>query len=265
MNQLQVFNHEIFGSLEILRIDSREFFPATDVAMRLGYSNPNKAVRDHCREKGCTFRSVLTNGGNQNKRFIDEGNLYRLITNSKLPDAEKFESWVFDEVLPSIRKHEAYMTPNKIEEVLLNPDMIITLATQLKEELALRQEERSKRLAAEETIELQRPKVVYAEAVTVSEDTVLVKDLATVLKQKGIDIGHVRLFEWLRENSYLCKQKGEMWNMPTQRSLDLGVIVVRHGLRTGTDGEMRKTRTPKITGKGQIYFINKFLAAEQAI
>lgn len=121
-------------------------------------------------------------------------------------------------------------------------------------------EEQKEKQQLETKIEQQRPKVVYAEAVQVSEDTVLVKDLAMVLRQKGIDIGEGRLFKWLRENGYLCKQKGDMWNMPTQRSLDLGIIAVKHGLRTGTGGEMRKTRTPKITGKGQIYFINKFLS-----
>ncbi|TKI53626.1 oxidoreductase [Lysinibacillus mangiferihumi] len=109
-------------------------------------------------------------------------------------------------------------------------------------------------------IEVQRPKVVYAEAVEVSKDTVLVKDLATVLRQKGVNIGEVRLFRWLRDNGYLCKQRGDMWNMPTQRSLELGVIVVKHGLRTGNNREMKKIRTPKITGKGQIYFVNKILA-----
>lgn len=109
-------------------------------------------------------------------------------------------------------------------------------------------------------IEVQSPKVVYAEAVEVSKDTVLVKDLATVLRQKGVNIGEVRLFRWLRDNGYLCKQRGDMWNMPTQRSLELGVIVVKHGLRTGNNREMKKIRTPKITGKGQIYFVNKILA-----
>jgi len=263
MNQLQVFKNEVF-EVGVTLENGEILFDAEQVAKSLGISRTMKG-KEYTRWE--RVNAYLPKDYPQVGKgdFIPESMVYKLAFKASNEVAEQFQDWLAIDVIPSIRKHGAYMTSNKIEEVLLNPDMIITLATQLKEELAHRQEERTKRLAAEKTIELQRPKVVYAEAVTVSEDTVLVKDLATVLKQKGIDIGHVRLFEWLRENSYLCKQKGEMWNMPTQRSLDLGVIVVRHGLRTGTDGEMRKTRTPKITGKGQIYFINKFLSAEQAI
>lgn len=259
MNTPKIFTHEMFGELLVVTMDGVEHFAATEAARMLGYSNPHKAIKDHCREEGVNESLVPSNGGVQRKKFITEGNLYRLIARSKLPKAERFERWVFDEVLPTIRKHGAYLTPQKIEEALLNPDTLIILATNLKKEQELKEEERKKRLAAEQILEQQKPKVVYAEAVTVSEDTVLIKDLATTLKQQGLEIGEKRLFQWLRDNGYLCKQKGEKWNMPTQRSIDLGVIVVKHGLRTGSNGEMKKTRTPKITGKGQIYFINKFL------
>lgn len=115
----------------------------------------------------------------------------------------------------------------------------------------------------EQTIEEQKPKVVYADAVQVSRDSVLVKDLANVLKQNGVDTGPTRLFRWLRDSGYLCRKHGDMWNMPTQRSLDLGVIGIKHGLRTDRDGEMKKTRTPVITGKGQIYFLNKLLPGKE--
>ncbi|ARK28759.1 phage antirepressor KilAC domain-containing protein [Halalkalibacter krulwichiae] len=138
----------------------------------------------------------------------------------------------------------------QLEKMWNSPEMVMKRALQYADQ---------KVLEMKLEIEKQRPKVLYAEAVTVSKDTVLVKDLAATLKQKGIDIGEKRLFEWLRENGYLCKKKGEMRNMPTQKSLDLEIIAIKHGLRTGSDGEMKKTRTPKITGKGQIYFINKFL------
>ncbi|AKO92674.1 antirepressor [Priestia filamentosa] len=195
---------------------------------------------------------VDTLGGQQEMTAINESGLYCLILTSRKQQAKQFKRWVTQEVIPSIRKHGAYMTPKTIERALLNPDTIINLATQLKDE-------QQKRMEAERLIDEQKPKVVYAEAVTVSEDTVLVKDLAITLKQQGLDIGANRLFSWLRVNGYLCKQKGDMWNMPTQKSLDLGVIVIKHGVRTGSNGEMKKTRTPRVTGKGQIYFINKLI------
>ncbi|MDQ0175983.1 phage antirepressor KilAC domain-containing protein [Bacillus chungangensis] len=195
---------------------------------------------------------------NTGEAFITNLALNRVFGKSEKPKAEPFQDWLYEDMLPSIQKHGAYLTPDKVEEVLLNPDTIIHLANQIKVE----REEKEKAL---KTLEIQRPKVIYAEAVTVSRDTVLVKDLAAVLKQKGVDIGEKRLFSWLRDNGYLCKRKGDMWNMPTQRSLDLRLIEIKHGLRTGNNGEMKKTRTPKITGKGQIYFVNKFLAKENVI
>lgn len=266
MNNLQTFNHPMFGELPVVMIDGKEHFGANEVASTLEYARPYKAISDHCDSEGVLTWDVLTNGGTQQKKFITLGNISRLIVaaskQSKNPEiqrkAKQYEKWIFDEVIPSIHKHGAYMTPNALEQAIANPDFAIGLLTNLKEE-------QNKRHEAEKVIEMQRPKVVYAEAVTVSEDTVLVKDLSMVLKQKGIDIGEVRLFKWMRENGFLCKQKGEMWNMPTQRSLDLGVFVVKHGLRTGTHGEMKKTRTPKITGKGQIYFVNKFIGNEQLL
>lgn len=138
----------------------------------------------------------------------------------------------------------------EVEKRWNSPEMIVQRAMEIQNE---------KVLQLQETLEEQKPKVVYADAVKVSKDTVLVKDMANVLKKEGIDIGAVRLFDWLRENGFLCKRKGEMWNTPTQRSLDLKVMVTKHGLRTDSDGEIKQTRTPKITGKGQVYFINKFL------
>lgn len=262
MNQLQIFifeNHD----LRVIEIDNESWFVGKDVASVLGYNEPHKAIARHVDlDDGMKYPITDSLGRTQEMVLINESGLYSLVLSSKLESAKRFKRWVTSEVLPSIRKHGAYMTSETIDNIISDPDFGIKLLTTLKEE-------KEKRIQAEHiahqatlTIEQQRPKVVYAEAVEVSEDTVLVKDLAVVLKQQGINIGEVRLFKWLRENGYLCKQKGEMWNMPTQRSLDLGIIVVKHGLRTGNGGEMRKTRTPKITGKGQVYFINKFLKIE---
>lgn len=252
MNQLQTFNHPVFGELQVLVKDGKEYFPAKDVAKILGYSNPQKAIRDHCRPEGVNEMFIPTNGGNQLKKFIDEGNLYRLVVRSKLPEAEKFERWVFDDVLPSIRKHGAYMTPETIEQVLTDPDTIIKLATTLKEE-------RQKRIAAEKQLEEQKPQVLFANAVETSESSVLIGELAKILRQNGVDIGQNRLFEWLRNNGYLIKQKGENYNLPTQYSMDLGLFEIKKRTINNPDGSVRVTRTPKVTGKGQIYFVNKFL------
>jgi len=260
MNQLKNFNHLMFGDLPVLIVNGVEWFGAAEVAKALSFSNPRDATKNHVEKEDVATYDTPTIGGTQMKNYVNESGMYDLIfgaakqgKNREIKEkAKKFKKWVTSEVLPSIRKHGAYMTTETIEKALLNPDVLIKIATSLKEE-------QEKRKAAEKVIEEQRPKVVYAEAVTVSEDTVLVKDLAITLNQKGIDIGEKRLFAWLRINGYLCKQKGDNWNMPTQRSLDLGIIVVKHGLRTGSNGEMKKTRTPKVTGKGQVYFVNKFL------
>ncbi|WGF40228.1 MULTISPECIES: phage antirepressor KilAC domain-containing protein [Lysinibacillus] len=262
MNELKTFNHQMFGELPVLIVDEIEWFGATEAAKALSFSDPHKAIKNHVEDEGWTIHPVLTNGGKQQKKFVNESGLYELILgaakqghNPEIKEkAKKFKRWVTSEVLPSIRRDGAYVHATEEDD----DTMIMARGMQA----AQRAIERKDKLIAEqkEKLEQQRPKVVYADAVEVSEDTVLVKDLATVLRQKGVNIGEVRLFRWLRENGYLCKQKGEMWNMPTQRSLDLGIIVVKHGLRTGNNGEMKKTRTPKITGKGQIYITNKILA-----
>src|SRR5690625_587178 len=252
MEELKVFNHKEFGELEILIIDGKEYFPATDVASKLGYAKPHNAIDRHCRKDGSLFRGVTDSlGRKQKKKFIDEGNLYRLIVGSELPEAEKFESWVFDEVLPSIRKHGAYMTPETIEEVLLSPDTLIKLATNLKEE-------QEKRKQAERVIEEQKPKVLFADAVETSKTSVLVGELAKIIKQNGYNIGQNRLFKWLRDKGYLMK-RGNSRNLPTQKSMELGLFEVKKRTINNPDGSIRTTSTPMVTGKGQVYFVEKFL------
>ncbi len=155
-------------------------------------------------------------------------------------------------MLPSIRKHGTYMTPEKIEEVLLNPDTIISLAQELKDERALRNRLQDK-------IEEDRPKTIFADAVAASKTSILVGDLAKLIKQNGVDTGQKRLFQWLRENGYLIKRKGADWNMPTQRAMDKGLFEVKETVITHADGHTSVSKTVKVTGKGQQYFINKFL------
>lgn len=182
--------------------------------------------------------------------YIPENIFYRLAMKAKNEVAEKFQAQVADEILPTIRKHGAYMTPETIEKTLNDPDFIIGLATRLKQA----NEEKS-RLQAK--IEADKPKVLFAESLEVSDDTINVNDLAKLLKQNGVDIGELRLFKWLRENGYLIKS-GSEYNMPTQKSMNLGLFKVKVGTYQSSDGTPRMTRTPKVTGKGQMYFINKF-------
>jgi anti-repressor protein len=244
--QVKVFNNEQFGSVRIIEEDGRVLFCGVDVAKALGYTNPRKAVRDHT--KGGTFRSTPTAGGMQDMSFIPEGDVYRLITHSKLPSAERFEHWVFDEVLPTLRQTGSY--------VLQRPDsyMIDDPIERAKRWI----EEAQEKLALQAKVEADAPKVLFADAVATSKDSCLVGQLAKVLRQNGYNIGQNRLFDYLRNEGYLCKS-GENRNMPTQRSIDAGWFEVKEGTLYNFDGTVRITRTPKVINKGQIYFVNKFL------
>ena len=252
-NKFEIYSNAEFGAVRTLETsEGKILFCGADVAKALGYSNSRKALADHCKEKGVTKCDTLTNGGIQALTYIDEGNVYRLITHSKLPNAERFESWVFDEVLPTIRKHGAYMTPDVLEQALCNPDFIIRLATELKDTQA-----HVKHL--ETKIDNDKPKVIFAEAVSTSETSILIGDLAKIIKQNGVDIGQKRLFAWLRDKGYLIKRNGSDYNMPTQYSMDLGLFEVKETVIRHPDGHVTVNKTPKVTGKGQQYFINKFI------
>lgn len=258
MNELKVFENSQFGKLNIMIIDGKEYFPATDCAKVLGYTNPRKAIIDHCR---CVTKRYTPHPQNPEKimevSFIPEGDLYRLIARSKLPAAEQFERWVFDEVLPAIRKHGGYLTPEKVEEALLNPDVMIKLLTNLKEERAARIAAEEKTVALEEKVEADAPKVQFANSVTASKQSILVGELAKLLRQNGASFGQNRLFEKMRADGFL-HQTGSQKNMPTQRAIEMGVLELLERTVINSDGSIRLTRTPKVTGKGQVYFINRY-------
>ncbi|MCH5203101.1 MAG: phage antirepressor KilAC domain-containing protein [Oscillospiraceae bacterium] len=248
MNELQVFTNEVFGEIRTYKDNGKVMFCASDVARALGYSDTAKAVKTHCKEDGWAICPVIDNmGREQQAKFINEGNVYRLITHSKLPSAEKFESWVFDEVLPSIRKHGMYA----VDELIANPDLGIAALTALKEE-------RAKNRELENRVEQDAPKVLFANAVETAKTSILIGDLAKLLKQNGIDTGQKRLFEQLRQEGYLMKG-GTSHNMPTQRSMEMGLFEVKESTINNPDGSVRINRTTKVTGKGQTYFINRFL------
>lgn len=250
-NELQIFNNPEFGEIRTLEEGERVLFCGSDVAKALGYTNPSKAISDHC--KGVTKRYTPTKSGTQEMSFIPESDLYRLVFSSKLPTAEKFTDWVTDEILPTIRKHGAYMTPDVIERTLTDPDYIIQLATTLKDE-------QQKRKALEAQAEENRPKVLFADSVAASHTSILIFDLAKILKQNGVDIGGHRLFDWMRENGYLVRRNGSDHNMPTQRSMEMGLFEVKETTVSHSDGHISVNKTPKVTGKGQQYFINLFLS-----
>ena len=178
-------------------------------------------------------------------KFVNEDGLYDAVLESRKPEAKKFRKWITSDVLPAIRKHGGYLTPQKVEEALINPDTIILLATQLKEERAKR--------------ELEKPKVLFAEALEISTQTILIGELAKLLKQNGVDIGQKRLFSWMRENGYLIRKQGDEYNNPTQRAMDLALFEIKKSVFHNNDGSIRVTKTTKVTGKGQSYFINKFI------
>lgn len=211
MNNLQVFNNPEFGNVRTMEIAGEPYFVGKDIATVLGYAKPLNALTTHVDADDSLKQGLIdTMGRQQDTIFINESGLYSLILSSKLPNAKKFKRWVTSEVLPTVRKHGAYMTPDKIEEVLMNPDTIIQLANTLKAE-------RERNLALSEQIEQDKPKVLFADAVSSSKTSILVGALAKLLKQNGVDMGQKRLFAWLRENGYLIRQKGSDWNMPTQK------------------------------------------------
>lgn len=187
---------------------------------------------------------------------VNEPGLYSLVLRSRKPEAKAFKRWITHEVIPAIRKHGGYLTPQKVEEVLLNPDTIIRLATDLKAE-------RERRLALEAENVKNAPKVLFADSVAASHTDILIGDLAKLLRQNGIEIGQKRLFEWLRENGYLIKQRGLSWNMPTQKAMELGLFRVKETTINKPDGSVQISKTTKVTGKGQIYFVEKFLSEKE--
>lgn len=251
MDELQIFENAEFGKVRAVEMNGEPWFVGKDVAEVLGYQNASKAIADHVDDEDKLNNESLSSLGQRGGWLINESGLYSLVMQSKLPKAKEFKRWVTSEVLPTIRKHGAYMTPETIEKVLLNPDAIIKICTQLKEE-------RAKRQAAESELEEARPARIFAAAVADSPKSILIRGLAGFLKQNGVDIGQNRLFAWMRENGFLVKSGSEK-NMPTQRAMDMGLFRIKEGTYINGSGENVTTRTVKVTGRGQVYFVNKFL------
>ena len=256
MNELKVFKHSEFGTLRGVEIDGESWLVGKDVAERLGYKDTSDALKKHVDEEDKLTRRFADSGQNREMYVINESGLYSLVLGSKLPNAKKFKRWVTSEVLPAIRKHGGYLTAEKVEEALLNPDVLIRLATELKDE-------REARRALESKVAKDAPKVMFAQAVEQAENSILVGDLAKLIKQNGTDIGQKRLFERLRAEGYLGT-RGENYNMPTQRAMEMQLFRISERTINNPDGSVRLTRTVKVTGKGQVYFINRYAGGDRA-
>lgn len=252
MNKLRIFNYGE-NQVRTVEIDGAMWFVGKDVAEVLGYSNPRDALAKHVDEEDRNTVAIRDGKGNPNQTIINESGLYSLILSSKLPTAKEFKRWVTSEVLPTIRKHGAYATPETLEEMLSNPANMIKVLETLQQEQAARRK-------LEAQAEVDKPKVLFANSVEAATTSILVGDMAKLLRQNGLEIGQKRMFEYLRNNGYLIKQRGESYNMPTQRSLERGWMEIKESTVVQPNGSTRITRTPKITGKGQVYFVNLLLA-----
>lgn len=260
MNGLKIFEKAEFGSVRVVEREGEPWFVARDVALALGYEwNGMKNVQ-HVPEEWRGVESVSTpRGGSQEMLILSEQGLYFFLGRSDKPGALPFQKWLAGDVLPAIRRHGVYATPDMTERMLEDPDVLIRALTALKEE-------RARRVALEARAEADRPKVVFAESIEVAKTSILIGEMAKLIKQAtGYPMGQNRFFDWLRSNGYLHKG-GSAKNAPTQRCIDAGWMEVKEGTRIGSSGECHITRTTKITGKGQIYFVNLFrgLAVESA-
>lgn len=245
MNELKIFENAEFGQVRTVIIDSEPWFVGKDVADALGYSNSRDAVSKHVMDDDKGVAKCDTLGGKQDLGIINESGLYALILGSRLASAKRFKHWVTSDVLPAIRRTGTYKVPTG------------------KELLALAMVEAQKTIEeqAAQIIEM-KPSALLGKAITTADTSILVWDLAKILRQNGVEIGGQRLFEWMRDNGYLIKRKGTDWNLPTQRSMEMGLFEIKESVHIDGNGCNKISRTPKVTGKGQEYFVNKFLGGQ---
>ena len=252
MNKISTFNNPEFGAVRTTTINDEPYFVGKDVAIALGYERPTDAARKHIDPEDRGVAKIETPSGTQEMTVINESGLYSLILSSKLPTAKKFKRWVTAEVLPAIRKTGGYVndTAQFVESYFgqLEPSQKHALTMMFDE---------SKRMSAQ--LKEQAPKVLFANAVETAHNSILIGDLAKIIRQNGVDIGQKRLFEWLRQNGYLIKD-GQSKNMPTQKAMEMSLFEVKESTINNPDGSVRITRTTKVTGKGQTYFVKKFLS-----
>lgn len=235
MNKVKIFNSEEFGDVRTVTINGDPWFVGKDVAAALGFTNPRDAISTHVFDEDKGVESIDTLGGKQKMTVINESGLYALVFGSRLKSAQRFKHWVTSEVLPAIRKTGSYQAP------------------QGKELLALAVLEAQKTIEEQsKAIERMKPKVIFANAVETSHTSILIGDLAKLLKQNGVETGQKRLFDWMREKGYLIKRKGSDWNMPTQKAMNVKLFEVKESTVNNPDGSVRINRTTKVTGEDRL-------------
>ena len=252
MREIQIFENAEFGKIRTIVIDDEPWFVGKDVAAALGYAKPENAIANHVDEEDKTSTLIQGSGSNYKSKtiVINESGVYSLVFGSKLPTARAFKRWVTHEVLPAIRKTGSYHASGSY----MIDDPIERAKAWIRE-----QEERKQLAAANAKMQ---PKALFADAVSASETSILIGGLAKLIKQNGVDIGQKRLFQWMRENGFLIKNGADK-NIPTQRAMEYGLFEVKERSIVGGDGANHVTRTTKVTGKGQVYFVNKFLQGMQ--
>jgi anti-repressor protein len=273
MKDLQLFQNEQFGQLRG-HVDENDqpWFCAKDIAVSLDYTSTNMpTIFAAVPEEWKGSRPIATPGGSQEMLCLAEQGVYFFLGRSDKPKALPYQRWVAGEIIPAIRRHGGYLTPEKVEEALLSPDTIIRLATDLKQARAEKELLASRHLvlmaehkALELRAEADRPRVIFSSAVEASKSTVLVRELAKYLKQNGVDIGQNRLFGWLREHGYLIRAKAGDDNQPTQKAMDMGLFEIKKTVVIHSNGHESISVTTRVTGKGQLYFVNKFLGGPKA-
>ena len=250
MNEIKIFENEQFGKIRTINQDGDPWFVAADVCRALEIQNSRDALsRLDSDEKGVALTDTL--GGKQEMATVNEPGLYSLVLGSRKPEARQFKRWITHEVIPAIRKHGMYATPETAEQILNDPDFLIKTLETLKQE-------RAARIQAEETNRLNAPKVLFADCVAQAETDILIGELAKLLKQNGMEVGQNRLFERLRKEGFIMKNS----TMPTQRAMEMGLFRVIERSITQPNGTTRITQTTKVTGKGQQYFVNRYIGGE---
>lgn len=256
MNNLQIFTSPDFGEVRTIQQNGEPWFVGKDVAQALGYSQTAKAVREHVKDNHKGMSILDTPGGKQETTIIDEAGLYSLVMRAKTEKAEAFQEWVTSEVLPAIRKTGGYLAGSED----MTDAEIMAKAVLVAQSTIRQRDQRIKEL--ESDVAAAKPKVLFADAVSASDSTILIGDLAKILKQNGYNTGQKRLFQWLRDNGYLIKRQGADYNSPTQRSMELGLFRVKETPIIHADGHVTVNKTVKVTPKAQIYFANKFLGGK---
>lgn len=254
MSEVKIFTNEQFGKVRVVEKNGEPWFVGKDIAQILSYSDTNKAVAVHVDKKDKILNDKTSSSfGQRGAHLINESGLYSLIMSSKLPQAKQFKHWVTSEVLPSIRKNGGYIAD---QENLSDMELLAKALIVAQNTLA----EREKRITDQnKRIEEMRPKEIFADAVSVSKSSILIRELAKILKQNGVNMGQNRLYAWLRNNGFLIKQKGVDYNLPTQKSMNMGLFEIHEKVKCNSTNDTLLYRTTKVTGKGQLYFVDKFL------